>query len=63
MDRSKTILRNMPDTRSNEAVAGTPADRIGLVWPLTREVTSLSKRHNAERRLQRNVTRVVRREG
>jgi hypothetical protein len=63
MDRTKTLLQHMPDTRGNEAVPGAPADRIGLVWLLTREVTSLSKRHDAERRLQRNVTSVIRREG
>jgi hypothetical protein len=45
----------MPDTR-------TPAERIGLVWPLTREVASLSKKHNVEQRLQRHVTRLIRRE-
>jgi len=37
------------------------ADRLSLVWPLTAEATSLSKRHNAERRLQRDVTVLGRR--
>ncbi len=53
----------MSDTRASEVVPGTPAERIGLVWPLTREVASLSKRYDVERRLQRHVTSVGRREG
>jgi len=53
----------MSDRRNDDFVPGTPADRISLVWPLTREIASLSKKHDAERRLQRHVTRLVRREG
>lgn len=63
MDRKHTVTLNMKDLRTNEIVRGTPAERIGLVWPLTREVASLSKRHNVERRLQRHVAGIGRREG
>jgi hypothetical protein len=63
MDRTYTVTRRMSDTRYDEAVPGTAAERIGLVWPLTLEVTSLSKHHDAERRLQRNVASLSRREG
>jgi hypothetical protein len=63
MDRTRTITRRMSDTRDTEVVPGTPAERIGLVWPLTLEVTALSKRHDAERRLQRHVAGLGRREG
>jgi len=38
----------MSDRRRDDFVAGTPAERIGLVWPLTREVASLSKRHDKD---------------
>jgi hypothetical protein len=38
----------MADARANEVVRGTPVERIGLVWPLTREVASLGKRHNMD---------------
>ena len=50
----------MSDRRNDDFVPGTSADRIGLVWLLTREITSLSKKHDAERRLQRHVTRLIR---
>ncbi|NJN47163.1 MAG: sel1 repeat family protein, partial [Candidatus Competibacteraceae bacterium] len=63
MNRTRTVVCRMSDTRRDEAVPGTPAQRIGLVWPLTREVASLSKRHDVERRLQRHVTSLGRREG
>lgn len=63
MDRKHTIARRMADTQTNEVVPGTPAERIGLIWPLTREVASLSKHHDVERRLQRHVASLGRREG
>ena len=63
MDRTHTVTLRMAEVRTNEIVRGTPAERIGLVWPLTREVASLSKRHNVERRLQRHVAGIGRREG
>lgn len=57
------MLSRMSDVRRDDLVLGTPAERIALVWPLTREVSSLSKRHDAERRLQRHVAGLGRREG
>lgn len=63
MDRTHTVTFRMTGAPANEIVPGTPAERIGLVWPLTREVASLSKRHNVERRLQRHVAGISRREG
>ncbi len=62
MNRSYTAIYQMSDHRNDNFVPGTPADRIGLVWLLTREIISLSKKYDAERRLQRHVTRLVRRE-
>jgi hypothetical protein len=35
--------------------------RILMVWPITKEVLSLSPRHDAERRLQRHVTLLTKR--
>jgi len=42
-------------------VAGTEAERLGMVWQITREVAALSPQHDVERRLQRHVVRVERR--
>ncbi len=63
MDRNVTKLSKIGDIRNDEYVSGSFSSRIALVWPLTEEVTSLSKKYNAERRLQRDVTTVNRREG
>ena len=56
-------MGNIHDMRNDDYTPGSFSSRIAIVWPLTQEVTSLSKRHNAERRLQRDVTAVNRREG
>ena len=63
MDRKHTAKYRMSDCSNQDFVPGTPTDRISLVWPLTREVASLNKKYDAQRRLQRHVTRLVRREG
>jgi hypothetical protein len=63
MDRKHTTVYRISDRRNDDFVPGTPEDRIGLIWPLTREIVSLSVKHDAERRLQRHVTCLVRREG
>lgn len=63
MDRTYTTRSRMQGGAGDGYVPGTPAERIALVWPLTREVASLSKRYDAERRLQRHVASVGRREG
>lgn len=52
----------MTDNPNDDYVPGTPEERIGLVWPLTQEAASLSGKYDVERRLQRHVTRLVRRE-
>lgn len=63
MNRKHTVIRKMAEVRNDNYVAGTPEERIYLVWPLTKEITSLSAKHDAERRLQRHVTVLIRREG
>jgi len=62
MNRNHTTKYRMLDLRNDDYVPGTPEERIGLVWPLTLEIASLSVNHDVERRLQRHVTRLVRRE-
>ena len=63
MNRKHTAIYRMTDNRNFDYVSGTPEDRILLVWPLTKEIASLSVKHDVERRLQRHVTCLVRREG
>jgi hypothetical protein len=63
MNRKHTIIHRMTGHWNDDYVPGTPEYRISLVWPLTREIASLSVKHDAERRLQRHITCIVRRKG
>ena len=61
MNRRFTRIGRMTEERSDAFVPGSPSSRLSLVWPLTQEVTSLSRHHDVERRLQRHVAVVTRR--
>ena len=62
MNRKHTAKFHLADSRNDDFVPGDPAERIKLVWILTREIASLSNRYDVEGRLQRHVTRLIRRE-
>ena len=62
MDRGFTRIGRLSDRRSDDFVPGTAESRIALVWPLTREIASLSRLHDAERGLKRGIA-VPRRRG
>jgi hypothetical protein len=46
----------------DKPLKGTPAELLGLVWPLTAELAALGG-YDVEQRLQRNVVRIMRRKG
>jgi hypothetical protein len=46
----------------DKPLKGTPAELLGIVWPLTAEVAALGG-YDVEQRLQRNVVRIVRGKG
>ncbi|HOE12299.1 MAG TPA: hypothetical protein PLQ35_03115 [bacterium] len=52
MDRSQIRRKNRSDRTDDDFVPGTMAERIALVWPLTREVASLNPDFNVEQRSQ-----------
>jgi hypothetical protein len=62
MDKSIFILAKS-DRRNSSYVPGSMSGRIALVWPLTCEAVSLSKKYDVERRLQRHITRLIRQKG
>lgn len=41
-------------------VKASPAERVSFMWELTKELWSLRNQQDAERRLQRNVTNLIR---
>lgn len=54
------VIRQGTDPGLNY-VPGSMEFRIGLVWPMTREVASLCEHMDVERRLQRDVVVIKRR--
>jgi hypothetical protein len=63
LDRQTITKSALHDHADDNYVPGTIEERILMVWPITREVAALSPQHDVERRLQRDVVRVVRRKG
>jgi len=55
---TKSTLRQHAD---DNFVPGSVAERILMVWPITREITALSPNYDVDQRLQRDVVRVTRR--
>ena len=60
MDKSRTKIARLSDHENDNYVPGTPAERVALVWELTKELASLSKLYDAKKGLQRHITRVIR---
>jgi len=59
MDKTITIIKKS-DNRNSGFVPGTGEERIAMVWPLTCEVVSLSKKYNVEQPLQRHIVNIIR---
>jgi len=60
--RDYAKLSKMTDG-DNAYVEALPAERVGFVWELSKELWSLRDGQSAERRLQRNVANLVRQQG
>ncbi len=61
MNRKIVRVGLITEIRNDDFVPGSPGKRLSLVWPLTQEVASLSRYHDVERRLQRNIAIISRR--
>jgi len=54
----------MKMTREQDSfVEAPPAERVSFIWELTKELWSLRNQQDAEQRLQRDVTNIVRQQG
>jgi len=62
MDKTITVIRQ-DDSRNSGYVPGTVEERISMVWPLTCEVVSLSKKYDVEQPLQRHIVNIIRKPG
>jgi hypothetical protein len=58
MDKTITVLHKS-DSGNSAYVPGSMSERIAMVWPLTQEVVSLSKKYDVEQPLQRPITRFI----
>ena len=59
MEKTVTILKQN-DKRNSGFVPGTMEERISMVWPLTCEVVSLSKKYDVKQPLQRHIVNIIR---
>jgi len=59
MDKRITVI-HQSDHRNSGYVPGTAEERISLVWPLTCEAVSLSKKYDVEQPLQKNIVKIIR---
>ncbi len=57
------VFRMDDDDDDNGFVKGKPDELFEMVWEITCDVWTFGGRSSAERRLQRNVTNLVRRKG
>ena len=60
VDRKVGVLKNSDAAPDNDFVDATPSDMISFIWELTKEVYSLRSNFDAEQRLQRNITNLIR---
>ena len=59
MDKNITVI-HQNDRRNSGFVPGTKEERLSMVWPLTCEAVSLSKKYDAEQPLQRHIINIIR---
>jgi hypothetical protein len=59
LDRNRVSLKKTTE-QDDGFMEGTPQERVSFVWELTAEVWSLKDPENVKRRLQRNITKLIR---
>ena len=62
MDRKKVVFKRSSQ-EDNGFVNATPKERVECVWQLSNELWSLRDGKDAQQRLQRNVTNLIRQPG
>jgi len=58
--RNHIVLKKIDKKEDNFMIASF-ADRVSFVWELTQEIWSLKDKENAQRRLQRHITTLIKR--
>ncbi len=62
MKLKRTIVKKIDMENDTDVgfVKGTPEERFLMVWELTKDAWSFVKDFDAEQRLQRNITNIIR---
>jgi hypothetical protein len=60
VDRSVGVLKDADSSPETDFVDASPEARLSFMWELTKEVYSLRGNFDAEQRLQRNITNLIR---
>ncbi len=55
LDRQIIKSAKLTEHQDDNYYDASMTERIGIVWPLTQEISSLSPQHNVEQRLQRHI--------
>ncbi len=58
LNKKHTLLKKL-SKKEDSFMNALPEKRISSVWALTKEVWSLKGAHHAKQRLQRNVTKLI----
>ena len=61
LKRDTVRILRAGDDKDSGYVEGTPAERFGMVWEITRDAWAFRGESGAEQRLQRDVAVLVRR--
>ena len=61
VDRNHVALKKTNKTEEDDYVNASFARRVSFIWELTQELWSLKDKKNAQRRLQRHITTLVKR--
>ena len=56
--KNHTALKKMTQ-EDDSYVNASPQDRLALMWEITSEIWSLKNKNDVKRRLQRNITRLI----
>lgn len=62
LDRTVVKKSSLRHHEDNNFVSDTASNRLLMVWPITQEIVSLGKMYDVERRLQRDVVALIKRE-
>jgi hypothetical protein len=60
LDRSKVKFLKISEDQDDGYVEGDPGERFVMVWEITRDLWGFGGNGDAERRLQRDVTTLIR---